>query len=191
MPPHQRVLHHENTIRPGPYHVGERGVETGRRVNGCGVNGKPERACCCFGGAHLRGGRGVSRVPEDRDAPKLRNNLAKQFQPFATEIRQHHRGAGHIAAGMRQTAHKPGFDGVPHEQHDDRDRRGRGLGSDRLGGSGCRDHIDLQPGEFGREFWNPFRFVVGVPVFDDEVLALDVSEFAETVDEAIHRRLRM
>jgi hypothetical protein len=90
---------------------------------------------------------------------------------------------------MRQTADESGSDRVTNQEHDDRDRRCHSLGLDRLSRSDGYDQIDLQPDEFGREPRNSFRFVVSVAVFEDEVLALDVSEVAETRDETVQRQL--
>jgi hypothetical protein len=179
----QSVLEYKQAIRPISLDVSERDVETRHGVDPEEVDGKPERPGGSFGGAQLRSGRGVPRVPKDRDALKPRNNLAKQFQPLPAEIRDHQRGAGDIGLGMRQIGHESGSDVITNTQHDDWDRRCRSLGGDRLLGSHRHDHIDLQPDEFARESWNLLRPVAGVSVFDHEVPALDISEVAESPEE--------
>jgi hypothetical protein len=51
-------------------------------------------------------------------------------------------------------------------------------GEDREAASGRHDHVHLERDQLGRERRQPFRLSLGIPVLDQEILALGVTEIA-------------
>ena len=70
-----------------------------------------------------------------------------------------------------------------HPGHDDGDR-GRGAPG-RLGRRGRTrdDHVDGEPDQLGREDGKPLDLIPVVSTLDDDVLALDVPELAQPLEE--------
>ena len=73
--------------------------------------------------------------------------------------------------------HEPTSDWIGVIRHDDGDRRRGAPGRLGRGGSPRHDHVDREPNQLGREGGKPFDAVAVESALDDNVLALDVSEF--------------
>jgi hypothetical protein len=78
-------------------------------------------------------------------------------------------------------------DRVVGDVENDRDRRGRRLsGERRRRAPGCGDHGDAAPNQFGRKHRQLLQLIIGPPVFDRNVLALDVAGVSEALAKCAH-----
>jgi len=84
--------------------------------------------------------------------------------------------AGGVATRPSQAGDKTKPDGVFGGAEDDRDCRACRLGRDRRGiAAEANNHRDLPPNQFRRQRRQPIELVLGPPVFDHDILALDVA----------------
>jgi hypothetical protein len=90
-----------------------------------------------------------------------------------------------VAARPGQLRDEPGAHWIAAERHDDRDRPRRLLGgSHRLGRRGD-DHVDVEAHELGGETGESVGVAVRVSGLEDDVLALEVAEVAQTLAERL------
>ena len=60
------------------------------------------------------------------------------------------------------------------------------LGRADRGGSPGHNHLHLEPDQLGRQVGEPLRLALRIAVLDDDVLALDVAQVAQTLPEGLH-----
>ena len=54
-----------------------------------------------------------------------------------------------------------------------------------------KDHIGLALNEVGSEFGKPLRSTLCIPVFDSEVLAIDIPELAKAFQKCLRARIAL
>ena len=163
----------------------EGAVKLGRIPDGDGVDAHPEcpRRRLCF--PDLNGGGRTARIPEEREAGRLRNELAGKFEALPTELATQGRDTGHVPPRPGQARHGSEADGIRPGRHDDRDRRRR-LPRGRGGGRARRhDGYDLQSHEVGRERRQPLGFPIRASSLVDHGLAFDIPELAHPLAECL------
>ena len=96
--------------------------------------------------------------------------------------------------GRARLATKPTLTGSPEDRHDDGDCCGGLPRPSRPAVAGCDDDVHLEADQVCREIGEPFVSSLRPAVLDDEITALDVTEFLkrlpERLDEGIGRRAR-
>src|SRR6516162_6360318 len=131
--------------------------------------------------AHLRG------VFKSRSTATRRifGSAHQQFQAFCAEFGIEKRDPRHVAAGVRQIAHRAGRDGVSEGGKDNRDRRGcflDGANRQRRGGD---DHVWPERHEFGREPWNGLGSAGSGAIDVGDAPALDIAEIIHASAEGL------
>jgi hypothetical protein len=129
-------------------------------------------------------------MPEGRDTSDPRHRLLEQFQILPDELRADGGGQpGDIAARLRQVGDEPACDWIEGPSKDDGDGLGRLLGGE--GGLCVRGHddIDVQRNQLAYERREPLELPLGGSEFDDDRLALDVTEVTQSLTEGL-RQLR-
>ena len=130
---------------------------------------------------------GVVRIREDRHPAQARDRILEQLEPFRRELGNEERVAGDVAAGAREARDDARSNGVADVGHDHRNRIRRGC---LLRGEGARcrvrhDDIHLEPDELGGELGKTVILTFGEAKLDDDILALDVTQVAQSRPECI------
>ena len=111
----------------------------------------------------------------------------RSLQPLAGELRHQDAQARDVPPRPRQAGDEP----LPHRirgaRHHDRDRARGVLGSAGRGGASCHNHVHLEPDQLGRQVGEPLVLPLRIAVLNDEVLALDIAEVAQTLPEGLQR----
>src|ERR1035437_1158913 len=89
------------------------------------------------------------------------------------------REPGDITSGPRQAFHEASADRVADGPHDDGDVGGRFLRCAGCGRALCHDDVHFEIYQLGRKTWKALVFPFGKAPFDDQVLSIDVAEFAQ------------
>ena len=140
------------------------------------------------GGLHLRGDprmRRVVRIGQHCDAREPRQGLAQQLDVLRAHVRDHVAEAGDVSAGPRKACHESAGDGIADGDHDDGNRRRRGVGDL---DAGCRiDDQNVDPGldELIGKRRKPAIIAVGEAPLDLEVLAFDVAQLPHSGAECL------
>ena len=181
----ERVVGHEHRVDAFPRHRRERGVELGGLLRGRGNEVQAQRG---RGGLELAQhgavpGRG--RMPQHRHPRPSGEDVAVQLQAFGADLRVHERDAGDVAAGPGQAGDESVADGISRQRHHDRSRWSGAHG--RAGG--CRhvghDDVALELDEPGGQTGQLVRGLSGIAPVDDDVLAFDVAELAQSLPERL------
>ena len=130
---------------------------------------------------------GVVRIREDRHPAHARDRILEQLEPFRHELGNEERVAGDVAARAREARDDARSNGVADVGHDHRYRIRRGC---LLRGEGARcrvrhDDIHLEPDELGGELGKTVVLTFGKAKLDDDILALDVTQVAQSRPECI------
>ena len=133
---------------------------------------------------------GVVRIREDRHPAQARDRILEQLEPFRRELGNEERVAGDVAARAREARDDPRSNGVGDVGHDHRYRVRRGC---LLRGEGARhrvrhDDIHLEPDELGGELGKTVILTLGKAKLDGDILALDVTQVAQSRPECIDAR---
>jgi hypothetical protein len=107
---------------------------------------------------------------------------------FAAELGMHQAEPGHVASRATEADRDAARHGIADERHHDRDRAR--LLTGRLDGRRrCRhDDIDLSPRQLRGKRGQPFEAAVRPALLDDEVVSLDVADFAQTLAKRLGER---
>jgi len=125
-------------------------------------------------------------MPEDSNPTDPRNGLREQFQTLADELRGEHGQPRDIAARPRKAGAEPAPNRIGNTGEDNGDGPGRLHGGQ--GGecaSAHEDDINLEPNQFGRESGEPLGLPLGVPVFNHDVAAFDVTEVTQSLKKGL------
>src|SRR6516162_5705619 len=95
------------------------------------------------------------------------------------------RKPGDVPAGMGQIGNDAGLESGSDRTHNDRDRPGRFLGSERCRRAPGNDQIDLERDEFGGQGAITGVVAFGPPIGELDVLSLAPAEVAQTFAEAV------
>src|SRR5207249_8734994 len=90
-----------------------------------------------------------------------------------------------------QAAHKPGSDRIAREEHHNGNRRCRRLESDHFLSPNGDDEIELRPDEVNRQPRKLLGLPIGEPIFDDQILAFDVTKLSKSLLERYYRTRRI
>jgi hypothetical protein len=147
----------------------------------------------CWGGGDrrfvLEDVQRIRRVPKQSDSGLLRKRFLQQLQALTAELRRDAGQAGDVATRPRQALDEPYSHCVATRPHHDRDHRSRLLGGERGLRSERDDDVDVEADELGCERGKPLRPALGVSVFDEEVLSLDVAKLVEPETESVETRV--
>lgn len=117
----------------------------------------------------------IDRVVKHTDAgglwPRRLEYLELLAAQFSGEVRQ----ARGISARLGEAGYEPTTHRVARQGEHDRDRRCDGLRRLRRDRSSDHEHIHPKGNEFSREFGNLVESAGGMPVLDDDVLALCIA----------------
>ena len=119
---------------------------------------------------------GIQRIEQDADGGGAWNDLLEQLELLPKDIGYEIRCLSNVPAGMSQAGHESASHGIRHEDHDDGDGCGRGLGRQSCGRTPGEDDVDITAGEFGRESGKPVGLALVKPRLEHEVLALHPAE---------------
>ncbi|HZP36526.1 MAG TPA: hypothetical protein VFE48_08545 [Methylomirabilota bacterium] len=128
---------------------------------------------------------GRNPVPEERQAPDPGQHRAEQLDPLARQLGLAEEHAGDVAARPREAPDVAPRDRIVVDgDHQDRQMRARitrrpqrGLGTDR------EQHVHPEPDQLAHQLREPIGLTVRIPEFDDEVLALHVTQLGQTAGE--------
>src|SRR5262249_31648137 len=70
---------------------------------------------------------------------------------------------------------------VVNRYHDNRDRSGSSLGGTSCGIGGCDDYVHVETDQVGSQVGQPIDLSFGVSVLNDDILAVDVAQFAQSL----------
>ena len=112
----------------------------------------------------------------------------EEFQSLAHEIGFDQGKAGDVTARPRETGDYSCCDGVNGSHEHNRDRPRGILGRHDRWRPRCDNYIDIAVDQFGCRIGKLVR-VVRQPVFDADVLALDVPELTQPLPKAAHEGL--
>src|SRR6266536_2087512 len=122
----------------------------------------------------------VLRIQQDRDSGKARHSTFEYLQPLSRELRTKKGRSRDVPTGPRDAVD----DSVGHRigagRHDDGDRRCRLL-EDADPRSARNDHVRLETDQLSGEGRQPIIPALRPPVFDDNILALNVAQVAESL----------
>ena len=109
---------------------------------------------------------------------------------FGAEVRRKDGVAGDVAARMREALHQAGPHRIADRDHDDRDRRGGGLGGAARRRAIGHDHIDRQSAPVRPPPPRAGRVAVGGAIFKRDGLSLDIAGLAQRLAERFPDRRR-
>ena len=115
------------------------------------------------------------------------SRLPEYFEPLGRKLVRQKRDASRIAAGLRQALRNAELNGISAHDVDDRDCLRCLRGVWRNIATEGKDHIGLALNQIGGEFGEPLRLTLGIPVFDIDVLAIDIAKLTK----AFQKRLRV
>src|ERR1041384_3988143 len=144
-----------------------------------------EDFCCVFGFLEIEDLDRVAGIPKNRDLRNLGLNFLEQLEPFPAQVWACVDKPGHISTRMSQARGIAGDDEIAGDTDNDRNvvigvLQGAG------GGFSMGQHKrDFGMDQFRRESGKPIEFAVGVMVFDDDVLALFVTELAQAETKSL------
>ena len=128
------------------------------------------------------GKSGIGRVDEQRHDARRGNQLVQQFQPLRRYLHVQLGHARDVAARPVKAGDEAELDRVAAHFEDDRNGRGRRLCRKRRRSAGRGNHGHLTMNQIGRHCRQPIVLVFRPAVFDRDVLALDVTGFAQPFD---------
>jgi hypothetical protein len=111
------------------------------------------------------------------------HDLLEQVKLLAAQFGRRHGQPRDVSPWSCQTSRKSTPDWISVDRHDDGNPRRRALGRLRSRCCPCHDHVDLELHEFGREGRKPLGVVPVPSALDDDVLALDVTQIAQALEE--------
>jgi hypothetical protein len=111
-----------------------------------------------------------------RNPTNPRNGLREIFQALADEVRIEIRQPRDIATRSRKASDQPGRNRIGNRAEDDRNNRGRLLGGQSRSRARGHNDIHLERNQFGRKGLKRLELALGIPIFDHDVMSLDVTE---------------
>jgi hypothetical protein len=90
---------------------------------------------------------------------------------------------------VRQAGDEPLRNRIRGAPHHDRERARGVLGSADRGDAPCDNHVHLEPDQLGRQVAEPLETPLRIAVLNDEVLALDITEVAQTLPKGLQSRI--
>jgi hypothetical protein len=128
----------------------------------------------------------IRRIPEDRHPGDLREGLLEQLQVLADNLRAGDEGQScDIRPRPREAGDEATLDGIEDCHRDDGDRPGRILGRQGRCRGYRNDDVNLQAHQFVHEVGKPLVLPFRISVLDRDVLAFDVTEFAQALAERV------
>src|SRR5262245_33227642 len=177
----ERICHDEQSRDALPGYGGESAVDLLGRGRLDEEELQPQGSRRIIHIANRHGVAGIAGVGEDRHAPQLGSDCLEQLQSFAKNVRADAESYPcDIPARARQARDEAELIGKADTRHDDGDGRRGILGGQRRGRWSGDEDVDLEPYQLGGEVGQPFEFPLGEASVDDDVLALDPPELAES-----------
>ena len=137
---------------------------------------------------HLRLEDRVGRVPENRHAPSLGNDLGEDLEGFSQNLDRDGRVAGDVPARTGETGNEASSDRVPDSNHDD----GNGARGLPAASDACVTNATITAGfefdQLSREVGEALESSLRPPVLDGDVLPLDVTALTQPVPQALRLR---
>jgi hypothetical protein len=125
----------------------------------------------------------TGRIGQHGDATALGRDFLEELQPLAGELRAQGAQARDVAPWVRQAGDEPLPNRITGARHHNRDRARGVLGRPDRVAAPRHDDVHLEPNQLGRQVGEPLVPPLRIPVLNDEVLALDVVELAQTLPE--------
>src|SRR5215470_11127516 len=145
-------------------------------------NPSPRRRCLNL--RQFFSGRGIPDVDKYCQSAATWGELAQEFEALSGQIRALRREAGDIAAWSRKAINKPAANGVDGQGEDDRNSRCR-LPCSRDSVAPGHNDIDVGINKLCRNLGEAFGASLCPAAFDDDVLAFDPAQFAQSLYEGI------
>ena len=122
-----------------------------------------------------------SRSIEESDACHVGNDFLHELEPLHCEVDLQNRISSQVPARAGKAGHEPASHRVSGRRHDNRNGHRRLLRRTGPRRTVRHDHIDLKAYQLGRESRQPIIMLLGPPILDDEVPALFVAEFPQSL----------
>ena len=140
----------------------------------------------------VHGGLTISAgMPQGRNARSGGNRLLEEGKTFRQQFGPEERQASDVASRPCKARDEPLPHRIAHHRHDHWNcTRGllHGVRHKRVGRD---DQVNLQVHQLIRERSKPFNFALGLPVLENDVRPLHITEFSETLPEGLdHSRYR-
>ena len=116
------------------------------------------------------------------------NRLLEQLQLFGDDFQAG--AAGHpcdVPARPREARDEPGANRIANGNHDDGDRLGGVLGCRHSLRPKRYDEVHLEPDQFGRQVGQPAEPTLRISIFDNNIVALNPPELAQTLPERVEQ----
>lgn len=126
-------------------------------------------------------------MPEHRHPRPLGHDLPEQLQAFRADFWMHEGNPRDIPTWAREAGHKPIAHGIGRKRHHNGDRRRSLHGSASRQGDVGHDEIHLESDQFCRQAGQLIGLLLGISPLDDNVLAFDVAELAQSLPECLRR----
>src|SRR5258705_8993281 len=174
----------DDSRRAFPLSADQGWLEIGEPGNREERNGDTERPAGRLQLESVLGDR-VGWVGNHGESRRRWQHLLQQLDVLLAESGNEIRQASHVATRLGQAADESLTHRIHHEGHDDGDRCRNLHGGPGLPGAGRDDDVHLRPDQLGHEARQARGVTAAEGVADDEVLALDVPEFAHRIAERL------
>src|SRR6516162_4389838 len=143
----------------------------------------------------------VARIAENRASRQPRHYFLECLQAFCTGFRSQLRTSREIAAWVRKTGDQTGVQRIDSVRMHDRDGRRRFLDGKGRGRCDHNDDVHIQANHLSRKFWKSlvplsaspmmpsFRAALCISAFNDEILALHVTQFLQPLEQRVVKSL--
>ena len=129
---------------------------------------------------------GIREVDPYRHPRHRGSSLLEELEGFGDHAGREGRQARDVASRSRQAGHKPAPDGITDGNHDDRGCLRRLLGRQGRRRARGNEDIYLETNQLGRQAGESVGRPWCAPAFNDDVLALDVTELAQPLTQWAH-----
>src|SRR5437660_2051798 len=143
--------------------------------------------------AHRSRVQRIGWCPQHRQSLHVGHGFSQELQLLRSEIETEGRESGDVTAGTGQAGGQAELDGIAHGYHDDRKRARRLMCSTSRGRPHRDDDLNPEADQVGDKPRKAVCLAVGPPVFDMDILSLDVALLTKAAAELLHepsRRLR-
>src|SRR5262249_32092967 len=121
-----------------------------------------------------------------------RQQFVQEPKLLSRKLKVHGGDAGDVTAWLVEASDETSPDRVAADLEDDRNCRGRSLGRKRTWCIGRRgDDSNSALNQFGGQFGQPFKLILGPAVFDRDVPTFNEPDFAQTLSEREHQIRRI
>jgi hypothetical protein len=151
---------------------------------------QPHGASSRFDVCHQGLGQWKGWIDQHGNTSGRGHHLAQQFQPLCRQFTREKIDACQVAPRSGEAGDETNFDRVIADAEDDGDRGGCRLGSQRRRRAACDDHGDPPANQFGRQLGQSTDLIIGPPVFDRDVLTLDIAGILQALTKCAQHEIR-